>query len=113
MEGGKVKAATRYHVLARRGSLCAIEVFPETGRTQQIRVHFKALGAPLAGDDLYGGPAEVETPEGHRRAERVMLHARSLEVPHPVTGVALKIEAAVPEDLRSLLVAAGADPAQL
>lgn len=111
LQGGKVPAATRFRVLARRGGLCALEAFPETGRTHQIRVHLKALGAPLAGDDLYGGPIEVETAEGRRCAERVMLHARALELPHPTTGVRMSIEAPVPEDLRALLMAAGADPA--
>lgn len=113
MEGGKVTAATRYRVLARRGSLCAVEVFPETGRTHQIRVHLKALNAPIAGDDLYRGPAEVEAPSGRLKAGRVMLHARSLEVPHPATGAPLKVQAPVPEDLKVLLLAAGADPAAL
>ena len=113
LPGGKVPAATRFRVLARRGLLCAVELFPETGRTHQIRVHLKALGAPIAGDDLYGGPAEVETPTGRHRAERVMLHARSLELPHPATGARLAVEAPLPEDLKGLLVAAGADPCVL
>ena len=111
MAGGKVPAATQYHVLARNGTLCAVELFPETGRTHQIRVHLKAVGAPIAGDDLYGGPTEVETPAGRLRVERVMLHARSLEIPHPATGAPLRIDAPIPPDLLLLLAAAGADPA--
>ena len=113
MAGGKVTAATRFRVLARREGLSAVELFPETGRTHQIRVHLKALGAPIAGDDLYGGPQQGGSPEGRWHAGRVMLHARSLEIPHPATGALLRVEAPVPDDLRDLLVAAGADPKAL
>jgi hypothetical protein len=42
-----------------------------------------------------------------------MLHARCLEIPHPATGAPLTIVAPLPEDLRALLAAAGADPAKL
>jgi 23S rRNA pseudouridine1911/1915/1917 synthase len=110
---GKLPAATRFHVLSRRGTLCAVELFPETGRTHQIRVHLKALESPIAGDDLYGGPSELATEAGLLRAQRVMLHARSLELPHPATGARVRFEAPVPEDLKAWLLAAGADPAAL
>ena len=113
MEAGKVPAATRFKVLARNGTACAVECFPETGRTHQIRVHLKALGAPIAGDDLYGGPKEVETASGKIAAARVMLHARWLEVPHPVTGQVVKFQAPVPKDLETLLLALGVDAGKL
>ncbi|MBI5544197.1 MAG: RluA family pseudouridine synthase [Deltaproteobacteria bacterium] len=113
LPNGKLTAATRYRVLARQGNVCAVEAFPETGRTHQIRVHLKALGAPIAGDDLYGGPNEIETPAGKMPAARVMLHARSLEVPHPKSGAVVKFQAPVPEDLQALLAALGVDPAKV
>ncbi|MGC4121166.1 MAG: RluA family pseudouridine synthase [Myxococcales bacterium] len=113
MEAGRVPAATRYKVLARSGSACAVECYPETGRTHQIRVHLKALGAPIAGDDLYGGPKEIQIASGKLAAERVMLHARSLEIPHPVTGQVVKFQAPVPKDLEALLLGVGVDPAKL
>lgn len=113
MPAGKVPAATRFRVLGRRGEALAVECWPETGRTHQIRVHLKALGAPIAGDDLYGGPKEVETAAGTIAAPRVMLHARSLEVPHPATGQVVRFEAPVPKDLEALLLGLGVDAGKL
>lgn len=108
-ERGAVSAATRYRVLARRGSLCAVELFPETGRTHQIRSHLAALSAPILGDALYGGPKEIEVGGAPLRAARVLLHARALEILHPVTGAPLRLEAPVPADLREALLLAGAE----
>ncbi|RHW19177.1 RNA pseudouridine synthase [Sphingomonas gilva] len=53
--GGK-PAVTRWRVLARSGGRALVEFRPETGRTHQIRVHAaEGLGAPIAGDPVYGG----------------------------------------------------------
>jgi RluA family pseudouridine synthase len=48
----------------------------ETGRTHQLRVHLAAIGHPIVGDTLYGGPP----------AERLWLHATALSFPHPAGG---------------------------
>jgi 23S rRNA pseudouridine1911/1915/1917 synthase len=87
-----------------------VECRPETGRTHQIRVHLAHVGAPLLGDARYGGPRRVlET-----SLPRVMLHARRLQVLHPVHRTPLQLEAPVPEDflavLRALVPAAGGAP---
>ncbi|MGI5861219.1 MAG: RluA family pseudouridine synthase [Myxococcales bacterium] len=97
--GGRMPAATRYKVLGRKGRLCAVEAFPETGRTHQIRVHLASLGAPLVGDKLYGGPKAIETDAGPVQVERVLLHARELQLPHPKTGEPLRILAPVPAEI--------------
>ncbi len=60
-----------------------------TGRTHQIRVHLAALGHPVVGDLLYGG----------QQAERLMLHAVELSLPHPRTGRRLTLSAALPPAL--------------
>ena len=52
---------------------------PLTGRTHQIRVHLVSLGAPVVGDQLYGGPS----------SDQLWLHAWKLTVRHPVTGETL------------------------
>jgi 23S rRNA pseudouridine1911/1915/1917 synthase len=72
----------------RSGSLLSIDL--ETGRTHQIRVHLSAIGHPLAGDWLYG----------EKNASRPMLHARELEMTHPLTQQQLRVAAPVPDDFR-------------
>lgn len=58
----------------------------ETGRTHQIRVHLSEAGLPIVGDTLYGGI----------KGERIMLHARALEIHNKDVGVDGVIEAPVP-----------------
>jgi len=107
---GPVTALTRYRVLGRRGTIALVELLPETGRTHQIRVHLRHLGAPIAGDELYEGPTEIEGPDGMVAVPRVLLHARSLELPHPLTGQPLRIAAPLPEDLAALAALTSAPP---
>lgn len=93
--GGKIKASdvgreavTGYKVLERKNGFTYIELYPKTGRTNQLRVHLSWLGYPVLGDWLYKGAT----------ADRLMLHARRIEFKHPLTGKALKFEAPVPQD---------------
>lgn len=69
---------TQYRLLAHNASTdtSSVELKPVTGRTHQLRVHMAAIGHPIAGDALYGGPA----------SERLMLHACSLVFAHPLSG---------------------------
>lgn len=55
-----------------------IELEPVTGRTHQLRVHMAAIGHPILGDALYGG-------EIGNTATRLLLHARELSFPHPLS----------------------------
>ena len=71
-----------------------------TGRTHQIRVHFGDSGYPLAGDTTYGyKPAKF--PDLH--PPRIMLHAETLGLRHPVTGESVEIEAPMPEDFSAFI----------
>ena len=64
------------------GSLLALQ--PQTGRTHQLRVHLKAIGHPIWGDALYAPPEVLA------RAPRLLLHAQSLALQHPVTRQAMR-----------------------
>jgi 23S rRNA pseudouridine1911/1915/1917 synthase len=61
-----------------------------TGRTHQIRVHLQHLKTPILGDDVYGKASAL--------IERQALHAWRLELQHPMTGAALRLESSPPED---------------
>lgn len=69
-------------------SFSLMHCFPCTGRTHQIRVHLASVSLPILGDTLYGGKPFC----------RIMLHAESLEFPHPVSGEILKVEAPLPAE---------------
>ncbi|MBX5482439.1 MAG: RluA family pseudouridine synthase [Myxococcaceae bacterium] len=91
-----VTARTRYERLGAVPGVVVVALFPETGRTHQLRAHLAALGAPIAGDVLYGGPRELLG----FPAPRVLLHAQRLVVPHPATGAPLELESPVPDELQ-------------
>jgi 23S rRNA pseudouridine1911/1915/1917 synthase len=74
-----------------------VEATMRTGVTHQIRAHLAALGHPVVGDVLYGGPgAEL-------RAGRHALHAARLVLPHPASGRRLELASELPADLRALM----------
>ncbi len=106
------KAATVVRLLERfparpwtGGPLALVEALPETGRTHQIRVHLAAKGIPLAVDPDYGDEEPVRGPDGRLLLERTPLHAARLELPHPVRGGALAVEAPLPADMAAALEA--------
>ena len=99
--GGKSRhAETFYEVIERFDRTSYLRLSPRTGRTHQLRVHMAHLNHPILADRLYGG----DRPEGRELPiRRQALHARSLEVTHPVTGEAIRFEAPLPEDFRRVL----------
>ncbi len=74
-------------------TLCAATL--ETGRTHQIRVHFKYIGHPLPGDFLYN--------PDYRLIDRQALHAARLSFTHPVTCEELSFTAPLPDDMQRLV----------
>jgi len=80
-------------------SASVVLVRTETGRTHQIRVHFKHLGSPLLGDRLYGNARQDEAFD----VKRQMLHAMKLCFTHPSTQNRICILSRVPEDMRVVL----------
>jgi len=78
-----------------------VEVYPETGRTHQIRVHFKYLGYPLVGDYLYAG--RKQSRDDREWAGRVMLHAWKITFSHPKTHGTLAFVAPIPDDMNRII----------
>jgi 23S rRNA pseudouridine1911/1915/1917 synthase len=89
-------AVTRYQTQATYPGYTYLEAYPETGRTHQLRVHFAALGHPVAGDIVYGSPRR---PLG---LERQFLHASRLAFTTP-SGQAITVASDLPPDLAAVL----------
>jgi 23S rRNA pseudouridine1911/1915/1917 synthase len=115
-EGGR-HAVTHAALVARFAHSDLLRIRLGTGRTHQIRVHLAHVGCPVVGDREYsfGGSRRV-TPSARVAAERLealaprqLLHAASLSLAHPVTGVPLTLTSEWPADLRPALAAAAGD----
>ena len=89
-------ARSDFRVHGRAGDAALVEVRIHTGVLHQVRAHLAAIGAPVLGDALYGGKPLAGLP-------RLFLHARSLEVTHPLTGKRLRVVSPLPEELRQAL----------
>jgi len=77
--------------------LALVRVTLETGRTHQIRVHFAAIGHPVAGDPTYGSRREAAlTP-------RIFLHAGKLSFTHPDSRETVVVTSPLPDDLAMVL----------
>lgn len=86
--GGK-EAITHYHTLKTKNEYSLVELRLETGRKNQIRVHMKDLGFPVAGDTKYG--------DGKNPLGRLCLHAFRLIFTHPRTGENMEFETPYPQ----------------
>ena len=106
-------AVTHYKVLERFGYVSLVECKLETGRTHQIRVHFKHIAHPLFCDELYGGKKILKGTTFSKYKQfiensfeilnRQALHAKSLGFTHPVTGEHLFFDSDLPEDMQKVL----------
>ncbi|MGH7270978.1 MAG: RluA family pseudouridine synthase, partial [Polyangiaceae bacterium] len=105
------RAVTHIAPLAYLDGVTHVECRLETGRTHQIRVHLAESGTPVLGDPLYGRPPRDPRVRavGERLAHQA-LHARSLGLVHPRTGVFVHFEAVIPEDFACALRALTGDP---
>lgn len=91
------EAVTYYFVMSRGGGFTFLEAMPKTGRTHQIRVHFKAVGFPIVGDSLY---APKRPPA--LGFSRLALHARSVEF-SGTNGEVIKAVAPYPDDFKNAI----------
>ncbi len=106
-------AITHYKTLEKFLYVTLVECKLETGRTHQIRAHFKHIGHPLFNDERYGGNAVLKGTTFSRYKQfvencfkicpRQALHAKTLGFDHPVTGERLFFEAPMPTDMVELL----------
>ena len=87
---GAKEAVTNYQVLKSGGGYSLLDISIDTGRKNQIRVHMKELGCPIAGDKQYGAHTN---PIG-----RLCLHANELSFVHPATGLPITFTAKTPRD---------------
>ena len=87
-------AVTHFKVLKRFEKYSLIELRLETGRTHQIRVHMSHIGAPLVGDYLYN-----ENDCG-KSFVRPLLHSKSLEFIHPITGERMYLDFELPAEFK-------------
>ena len=83
------EAITEWRVLRRGADETRIRLFPETGRSHQLRVHMREIGHPILGDPLYASGAA-------RQYERLMLHAEALRFRHPDGGKGVTFAARPP-----------------
>jgi len=108
------EAVTAYEVAERFRGYTLLKAMPKTGRTHQIRVHFRSLNHPVVSDPLYGrrtacylSELEDEAPKPGESPliERQALHARSIRFRHPATGEMVRFKAPLPADLERLIAA--------
>lgn len=92
--GGK-KAKTRCKTLAHDHALSIAYLYPETGRTHQLRVHLQSIGHPILGDSVYGNASLNE----RYGVTRQLLHAKTIHFAHPITCQEMEITAPIPQDI--------------
>ncbi|MFH1840563.1 MAG: RluA family pseudouridine synthase [Candidatus Shapirobacteria bacterium] len=103
--GGR-SAQTEYQLVtffpsSQWGSFSLVKVQPRSGRTHQIRVHFKHLGFAVVGDLLYAGRKVAR--QDRRWCPRQFLHAAALEFRHPRSRQPLFFTSPLPEVLQRAL----------
>jgi 23S rRNA pseudouridine1911/1915/1917 synthase len=112
-EGFGKHAITHYKVIERFRYVTLVECKLETGRTHQIRVHFKQLGHPLFNDPEYGGDRILKGTTFTKYKQFInncfklikgqALHAKTLGITQPKTGEFLEFTSELPEGFEQLL----------
>ncbi len=91
-------AITEYRIVEKRKDFSIAEIKPLTGRTNQIRIHFKQVGHPLVGETKFAFRRDFKL-----KAKRLCLHAKILEFVHPLTKKFISLAAPLPYDMEDFL----------
>lgn len=91
-------AVTEYRLAAKNRGFSVAEITPLSGRTNQIRIHFKAIGHPILGETKYAFRRDFEL-----KAKRLCLHAKELAFIHPFTKKDIRLSAPLPLKMREFL----------
>lgn len=113
LENGK-RAVTHYKIIEFFDLFSYLEIYLETGRTHQIRVHFSHLNCPILGDMVYSSlkrtlsmlPVHYHKKMKYLLAnhlQRQALHSHKIELIHPITQKKMEITAPIPEDMQYTL----------
>jgi 23S rRNA pseudouridine1911/1915/1917 synthase len=108
LAGGR-EAVTKYKVLSilylvfgkKEEPFSLLELYPETGRTHQIRVHLKYFNHPIFADFLYAG--RKTSRDDRKVLSRVFLHAEKIIFTHPVSKKSITLESPLPEELQKII----------
>lgn len=92
------RSVTRFRVVEERRDFSVVEIEPETGRTNQIRIHFKAAGHPLVGERKFAFAKDYKL-----KFRRAALHSYMIRFGHPVTKKPLMFTTPLPEDMAKFL----------
>ncbi len=92
------KAITKYKLVQRRKDYSIILAEPATGRTNQIRIHFKMIGHPLLGERKFAFGKDSKV-----KFRRAALHACEVEFRHPTSGKIMKFSSRLPDDMNRLV----------
>jgi 23S rRNA pseudouridine1911/1915/1917 synthase len=91
-------AVTNFKITEVRGDFTVVEVFPKTGKKNQIRLHFKMIGHPLVGESKFAFRKDFAL-----KAKRVCLHAKQIEFLHPFNNSKVNVSCGLPIDLIKFL----------
>lgn len=93
-----LSALTGYRVIQQKNNFSIVRVNPLTGRTNQIRIHFKSIGHPVIGEKKFAFRRDFKL-----KANRLCLHAKALEFIHPISHKLISLDSELPLGMKNFL----------